>query len=559
MGGGDERGAPVSGARRALTWLALVVLLGATIAMQRPEPPNTADVERLHIGLDTTAVGFEQKLFAKLVLFGKNMTLVPGSGPASAPAPGATSSGSGGSGTSSTSTPPPTPPAPLPPAPMPGLAEMIQQMSDSAVGWDPPTPPSLFAPPSTGPLKNSDVNKAAASDRLRIAILAGESIGPDGVRERLDLLDQVLDPASDLRSDYEIVRAIYGVEGAGGRGGGVADAVAAMDPAKVATFKKNHGVFAELALSRGDASSTLRHDLATQGTMIITVIFIVMVLFAFVLLFGLVMLILAMVQAANGKMRSGLREMMSRPEQQYSGRERMLFVETIGVFFAGFLGLKLIALGLEKQLSISDGVLTIGTLVGQWCLALTILWPVARGMTFARWRAFIGLTAPRGVGREIGAGVCGYAAWLTVYVVSAFIIVMVVFIVSAARGEPPMQQQPGGKITDVLGSGNPLIVALVFTLATMWAPLVEETVFRGMLFRTWRRPLGLLLAALGSAAVFAGVHGYMLLQVALVGLLGFGFALIREWRGSLIPCITAHCLHNFFVSVILIVVLSLAN
>jgi membrane protease YdiL (CAAX protease family) len=26
--------------------------------------------------------------------------------------------------------------------------------------------------------------------------------------------------------------------------------------------------------------------------------------------------------------------------------------------------------------------------------------------------------------------------------------------------------------------------------------------------------------------------------------LGFGFALVREWRGSLIPSMTAHCIHN---------------
>jgi membrane protease YdiL (CAAX protease family) len=191
-------------------------------------------------------------------------------------------------------------------------------------------------------------------------------------------------------------------------------------------------------------------------------------------------------------------------------------------------------------------------------VALTILWPVVRGMPGRQWREYVGLVAPRGVWREIGAGLAGYYALLPVYVLVALVVIAIMFVISALTGAPPVPRNNGGKIAEVFGSSNPLIVVLVLTLATMWAPLVEETIFRGTLFRYWRARAGLFWGALGSAAVFAGMHGYIPMQLFMVGSLGFGFALIREWRGSTIGGMTAHCVHNAVVSIVMALILSLA-
>ena len=40
------------------------------------------------------------------------------------------------------------------------------------------------------------------------------------------------------------------------------------------------------------------------------------------------------------------------------------------------------------------------------------------------------------------------------------------------------------------------------------------------------------------------MHGYEFLMLAPVMALGFTFALMREWRGSLIAPMTAHFVHN---------------
>ena len=67
---------------------------------------------------------------------------------------------------------------------------------------------------------------------------------------------------------------------------------------------------------------------------------------------------------------------------------------------------------------------------------------------------------------------------------------------------------------------------------------------RGALFRHLRGRLGFVLAAIISAMLFGALHQYDVLLLLPVMALGASFAFIREWRGSLIGCITAHAIHN---------------
>jgi membrane protease YdiL (CAAX protease family) len=160
--------------------------------------------------------------------------------------------------------------------------------------------------------------------------------------------------------------------------------------------------------------------------------------------------------------------------------------------------------------------------------------------------------------REIGAGICGYLAGLPVYFGVAIIVVGITWAISHLTGgsEP---RAVGNRLTDVLEGGTPWELAVIFMLATIWAPVVEESIFRGCLFRHLRRRVGLILAALGSAAVFAALHGYLVQQLFMVAALGFWFALMREWRGNIIATATAHALHNGFVMSIVLFTLSFAR
>jgi uncharacterized protein len=106
-------------------------------------------------------------------------------------------------------------------------------------------------------------------------------------------------------------------------------------------------------------------------------------------------------------------------------------------------------------------------------------------------------------------------------------------------GEPP-----SNPIAERLGAADPFTILMFFLLATLWAPLVEEAVFRGAFYRHLRSRVGMALAAIVSSICFGVMHGYPVLLLVPVMSLGVGFACMREWRGSLIASMTAHALHN---------------
>jgi hypothetical protein len=96
------------------------------------------------------------------------------------------------------------------------------------------------------------------------------------------------------------------------------------------------------------------------------------------------------------------------------------------------------------------------------------------------------------------------------------------------------------------------------------APIVEETMFRGVLYRHLRAAtgeLGIALSVLVSAGlasfIFAVIHPQGLIAVPALMALAFGFTLAREWRGSLVPSMVAHGLNNGLL--VLVFILALAD
>lgn len=85
--------------------------------------------------------------------------------------------------------------------------------------------------------------------------------------------------------------------------------------------------------------------------------------------------------------------------------------------------------------------------------------------------------------------------------------------------------------------------ALAFAaMASVVAPVLEETLFRGLLYTSLRGWLGFWPAAVVSAACFAMMHvGASRLPTAILGL---ALAWTYERSGSLVPAIAAHALHN---------------
>ena len=109
--------------------------------------------------------------------------------------------------------------------------------------------------------------------------------------------------------------------------------------------------------------------------------------------------------------------------------------------------------------------------------------------------------------------------------------------------EAPVEQQ---LLQDVLAGG--VTTAFVVLAAVVFAPLAEEVLFRGLLFQSLRRRLGLWFAALTSSLVFCLVHVEIITSqpLALTGL--FVLAVVFAWSfhrtGSLVVPILAHATFN---------------
>lgn len=96
---------------------------------------------------------------------------------------------------------------------------------------------------------------------------------------------------------------------------------------------------------------------------------------------------------------------------------------------------------------------------------------------------------------------------------------------------------------------------LAVMVVGLLAPLVEELIFRGLIFGWLRARLPLWLAVVVSAAVFAGAHVIPVLLPALFAI-GLVLAIVYQWTGSLWVTVLLHAMQNTFVVTLLFVALA---
>ena len=91
---------------------------------------------------------------------------------------------------------------------------------------------------------------------------------------------------------------------------------------------------------------------------------------------------------------------------------------------------------------------------------------------------------------------------------------------------------------------------LIFTLAAIVAPIVEETMFRGLLYSALRARFGIVGAALLSAALFSLVHPTLPGGFLTIWAIGIALALVYERRKSLVPGMVLHGIHNGLITLL---------
>jgi membrane protease YdiL (CAAX protease family) len=117
----------------------------------------------------------------------------------------------------------------------------------------------------------------------------------------------------------------------------------------------------------------------------------------------------------------------------------------------------------------------------------------------------------------------------------------------------------GGKKTqleELINSSYRTRVTTAFLAATT-APLVEEIIYRGILYSALQRVMGMVASVLIVSLLFAGIHVYQYSSnigvILVITLLSFTLTIVRAYSGRLLPSYLIHLVFNGIQSVLLVV------
>lgn len=92
-----------------------------------------------------------------------------------------------------------------------------------------------------------------------------------------------------------------------------------------------------------------------------------------------------------------------------------------------------------------------------------------------------------------------------------------------------------------------LLIVFMLLVAAVMAPLVEETLFRGLLFRALGARMSFWGAAVLNGLIFGVVHGQFV-AILPIAILGMTFAFLTRRSGSLVSSAAAHAGYNAFIT-----------
>ena len=171
-------------------------------------------------------------------------------------------------------------------------------------------------------------------------------------------------------------------------------------------------------------------------------------------------------------------------------------------------------------------------------LAVVLLWLRSRHPT---WRAVIGIKPRVDAWRDVGAGIAGGVGIR--FGVGAVIAVLIEILRPLFGHDLTLAEQ----VSTDLSAAATITFALA---AVVIAPIVEEFVFRGCIFRALRARRSFWGAAIPTAFLFGLVHNgrgtasdILLLQISITAV-GLGLAWLYERRGTLVSNVVAHATFN---------------
>jgi len=437
------------------------------------------------------------------------------------------------------------------------------------------------------------MNAGSVAQRQRFIVLAAELSGPAEAAAQLENLEHLITEAIDRTQSAEglardearqavisdeqqqvqdLLQSIYDVGTTRGDSdqpeGDSSDAqwdvvranVEGLDDDQRQMLKEQLGWFGQLALAPlgpADVDADPGADRqAVVGSARSAAIVIVSVFSggAALGLLGFALLVVFAVFAFTGRVHSGM---------SAGGVHHGIYAETFGLWLIVFIGLQVTG----EFVGVIDRRLAMpAALAGFFGSLVVLAWPVLRGARWRDVRADVGLFLGRRPIVEPIVGAFGYAMALPMLAVGIMLTLGLVALQSALVGEQPPLTPSGGPAHPVIMQlDGPAIwpKIMLLMLAAVAAPIVEETMFRGVLYRHLRDATGhmgavgsIVVSATVSGFVFAIIHPQGWVAVPALMALAYAFCLVREWRGSLVPAMVIHAISNFIVMSTVITVLN---
>jgi membrane protease YdiL (CAAX protease family) len=389
------------------------------------------------------------------------------------------------------------------------------------------------------------VRQAAVSpvDDLRAIPVLVELDGADAAGKLLDQFEAT-NASPELIADAKILRTIY------------EKGVSALNEGQKKGLLARHEWFGQLALSfnQSDDSPARRAAIAPAQRVIFAAITL-FVIGGISFLIGLGLLIWFLVKLLGGTRPPFVQPMWGQPlpygyvdprpqpmQMKYvpDPAAPPVFLEAFAIYLGGFLLMGLLIRQLVPHPGL--GVAVFGLALP---LAVAIYWPSFRGMAWPDIRRALGWHSGKSFATEVVAGLAGYTAGLPILALAMLVTVLLTKVGG---------QVPSHPIVNEIGTDFWSVIKL-YLLASVWAPITEELLFRGAFFHHLRRRHGWFVSAAVVSFIFAAIHPQGYLGIPMLMTIALLLAALREWRGSLIASMVGHALNNFVATTVLIFVL----
>lgn len=304
------------------------------------------------------------------------------------------------------------------------------------------------------------------------------------------------------------------------------DGTSSLSQAEKDKLLDNYGWFGRLALSHDlPDTNTFRSNILNESRKTLTVSIFFLTGGTLIAFAGLILFIYTVAQVARKRLQFAYSS--ANPG---NNRTTLLLLETMVLYLLFMAGSNIFSSHLPRMLL---------WLISVPLVIFILFWPRWRGMNMIQLRTSLGWHYGKGLLKETCSGIIGYVAGLPLIITGLFVSMQTIKFTGQYPVHPIVYE-----IQDL--KGFPIV--WIYALSCFIAPLLEESLFRGALYRSLRNRFSIVFSACINGLFFAVIHPQGIAAIPALGTIGITFCLLREWRDSLIAPITAHALNNFIVT-----------